>query len=437
MDPISIGILCVLLLCAAILLGVHVGVALGAVGFVGVWWVRGDFEIAVKLMSNGAFVYLADYVFGVIPLFVLMGLFATLSGVTDDLMRALNVVLGRVRGGMSMATVYGNAVFAAVTGVSIASVAVFSKIAYPAMIALGYDKRFALGTVAGSSVLGMLIPPSVLLIIYGILAEEAIGKLFIAGILPGLLLTAIYAIGVRIMVARNPDLAPLPKQIERPRGMDLVRLLARPWAIVVLILVVLGGMYGGFITPTEAGGIGAFGGLLIALMRRQVTLSSFWGVLLDTGYTSGGIFLLLIMAGLYSKMLAMTGLAEALSGWVIGLGRHPLLIVAMFMTVILILGCFLDSASILLITVPLMIPVIQQLGLDKIWFGIVTIVAVEIGILTPPLGLAVFAVASAVGEGVTVEDVFRGSFPFVLMMLLCLVILLLFPRISTFLPGFM
>jgi tripartite ATP-independent transporter DctM subunit len=367
-----------------------------------------------------------------------MGLFANLSGVTEELMRGLNVVLGRVRGGMSIATVFGNAIFAAVTGVSIASIAVFSKVTYPTMRALGYDKAFALGTVAGSSVLGMLIPPSILLIIYGVLAEVAIGKLFIAGILPGLLLTAIYAVGVRLMVWRRPGLAPLPSALERPRGAQLAAMLLRPWSIAALIVAVLGGMYGGLITPTEAGAIGAFGALLIALSRRQVTPSSFWAVLLDCGYTSGGLFLLLMMASMYSQMLAMTGLAEALSQSVLGFGLGAVAVTSLLMAVIIVLGCFLDSASILLLTVPLMVPIIDPLGVDKIWFGIVAIVAVEIGLLTPPLGLGVFAVAAAVNEqGVTVEDVFRGAMPFVVMMLLALAILIAFPRISTLLPGYM
>lgn len=439
MEPLGIGVICVVLLVLAILAGVHVGVALAAMSFVGVWWVRGDFEIAANLMANSAYISLADYVFAVIPLFVLMGLFANLSGVTEELIRALNVVFGRVRGGMSLATVFGNAVFAAVTGVSIASIAVFSKLTYPTMRALGYDKRFALGTVAGSSLLGMLIPPSVLLIIYGVLAEVAIGRLFIAGILPGLVLTAVYASGVWFMVWRRPALAPRPATPEaRPRGRALAAVLLRPWALAVLIVVVLGGMYAGLITPTEAGAVGALGGLLIALGRRTVTARSFWEVLLECGYTSAGLFLLLMMSSMYSRMLAMTGLAEALSHSILRLGVGKLPVVCMFMVVILLLGCIMDSASILLLMVPLMMPVVEPLGVDKIWFGIITIVAVEIGILTPPLGLGVFAVAAAVAEtDVTVEDVFRGSTPFVVMMAITLVILIAFPRISTLLPGFM
>lgn len=435
MDASLIGAIMVGLLVPAILTGAHVGVSLATLSVVGVWWIKGDVLIALRLLGLAAFGAISDYVFGVLPLFVLMGLLSALSGVTADLYDAANRLLLRVRGRLAIATVLANAVFAAITGVSVASAAVFSKVALPEMQRLGYDRGLALGTVGGSSVLGMLIPPSVLLIIYGVLSEESIGRLFMAGIVPGLLLTGVYAAGIYVMVSINPRLAGQERDETPVERAGRLAVLLKPWPILLLILLVLGGIYGGLFTPTEAGAMGAFGALLLALFKRKLTPIRLWETLLDTGHSTAAIFFLLIAASMYSKMLALSGLTVRLSQGLAGFDLPPLVVIGVFLAVLLGLGTVLDSTSILLVSIPLMLPVVRDLGFDLIWFGIVSVVAVEMGLLTPPFGIVVYTMKAALGDQVSVEEIFRGSAPFLVMMFAVLVMLVIFPGLSTWLPG--
>lgn len=437
MEPTTIGLCMVGLLLVAILAGVHVGTSLALLSFVGVWWLKGNFIIALRLLGLTAYSAVSDYLFGVLPLFVLMGLLSAMSGVSGDLYDSANVLLRRVRGGLAIATVLANAVFAAITGVSVASAAVFCKIAFPQMIRLGYDRRLSLGTVGGSSVLGMLIPPSVLLIIYGVLSEESIGKLFIAGIVPGLVLSLVYGLGIVGLVTLNPALAGTVNVAAQLTPRQRWAILARPWPMLLLIVLVLGGIYGGFFTPTEAGGIGALGALLLAAAKRRVSGTALWGALMETGYTTASIFFLLIAASMYSRMLALSGLTSSFSELVTTASLSPHMVIVMFMVVFLLLGTVLDSTSILLVTIPLMLPVVQSLGFNLIWFGVVSIVAIEMGLLTPPFGMVVYTMKAALAEQVKVEEIFVGSLPFVGMMLVVLVLLLLVPQLSTWLPSLM
>jgi tripartite ATP-independent transporter DctM subunit len=346
-------------------------------------------------------------------------------------------MFSRLRGGLGIATVFANAIFAAITGVSVASAAVFSKIAIPQMERLGYDRRFALGTVAGSSVLGMLIPPSVLLIIYGILAEEAIGKLFMAGVIPGILLAFVLSLGIFVMVLTRPHLGGEKPEMERLGFGTLIATFFKPWAFVALILVVLGGIYIGFFTPTEAGAIGAFGAFLLVALKGRMKLKSLWNVLLETGYTTASIFLLLITAQMYSRMLTISGLPAEVSEFVTTLPIAPIFVILLFMGIFIILGAILDSTSILLVTIPLMLPVVQSLRFDIIWFGIIAVVAVEMGLLTPPFGMVVYAMKATLASEATIEEIFTGSFPFLIMILIVLALLIFFPPLSTWLPGLM
>jgi len=383
-----------------------------------------------------------DYTFTVLPFFVAMGLLASVSGAGYDLYMAANAITGRVRGGLGIGTVLANAVFAAITGVSVASAAIFSKISLPEMLRHGYDKKFALGVVAGSSVLGMLIPPSVLFIIYGVLSEEAIGRLFIAGVIPGLILVAIYSLGIFFMVWRRPGLikqkgkgeeTALPKS----EGKGIMAALRTCWGIVVLIIVSLGGIWMGFFTPTEAGAVGAFGALILGFAKRRINKNIFWKVLYDTGITTAGVFFLLISAQVYSRMIALSGLVNWMSVTIKSLPIHPLGIIIIFLIIFLILGCLMDSASIMLLALPLMLPVVKTLGFDLIWFGVVSVVVIEMGILTPPFGMVVFAMKAALGEEARIEEIFQGSIPFLWMMALFVIILMFFPKLSTWLPGLM
>jgi C4-dicarboxylate transporter, DctM subunit len=436
MDPLIIGLITVVLLFILILLGVHIGVSLAIMSVLGVWWIVGKSSVAVGLLGTVAFSSIMNYTLGVVPMFVLMGLMTNVSGATKDLYDAANVWFGRLRGGLGIATVIANAVFSAVSGVSIASAAMFSKISLPQMLAHGYDKKLALGTVAGSSLLGMLIPPSILLILYGVLANESIGKLFIAGVVPGILLVVIYSVGISLMVKFRPSLvreiatSGAEKEFKK---FSLVTL--RSWGVVFLIFLVLGGIYCGFFTPTEAGGIGAFGALVLAIVKRRLTWANAWNTLLETGYVTASIFFLLIAAQMYSKMLAISGLASWVSEFCSSLPVPPIVIIIFFMLIYIVMGMVLDSISMLLITIPLMMPVVRTLGLDPVWFGIICVVAIEMGLLTPPFGLVVYTMKAALGDEVTIEEIFLGAFPFLIMMLIFLICLVAFPSISLWLPN--
>lgn len=434
MEPLTIGLLSVLGIVVLILIGFHIAVALALVGFLALFAITGRMEVAASLLTKTAQAGVADYVFAVIPLFVLMGLLVSHSGATRDLFIAAASLTRRLRGGLGVATVGANAVFAAVTGVSVASAAVFSKIAVPEMARVGYQRRFALGIVGSSALLGMLIPPSILMIVYGVLSEQSIGRLFAAGILPGILVAGLLAAMIVLRAVRNPDL--VGREGEAASG-DAPRrqLVLRTWPLVLLILLVLGGIYTGWFTPTEAGAVGAAGALILALGKRALSPAALRAILLDTGQTAAAILLLLVAAQIYSRALTLSGLPAAISNGVLALGIDPVLVIAAFVLVILLLGCFVDSVSILLLTMPIMVPVVSALGYDLIWFGIVAIFAVEIGLLTPPFGMVVFAMKASLPGDVRVEEIFAGVTPFLLALVAALVLIVAFPPIVTFLPN--
>jgi len=435
MDPISVALLTIAGVFVLVLLGVHIGVSLALLSVLGIWAITGKGAVAISLLNTTAYSSVMDYVFAVIPLFVLMGILANLSGATRDLFSSAQVMFGRIRGGLGIATVFANAVFAAITGVSVASAAVFSKLAVPEMLRLKYDRKFALGIVAGSAILGMLIPPSILMIVYGVLTEQSIGKLFVAGVGPGLVVVAVLSAGIWLRVRLTPQLSGQVDDSPAPSFAEIVRAAVKPWGVVLLIALVLGGLYGGVFTPTEAGAVGAFGALLLALFARQVNKASVLGVLSEIGRSTASIFLLLIAAQMYSRMLTLSGLARALSDWAAALHVAPILIVLAFVLVFLLLGMIIDSVSILLLTIPIMVPVILKLGMDPVWFGMVSILAIEIGLLTPPFGMVVFAMKSSLEGEATVEEIFAGAMPFVVKLMLALAIVIWVPAVSTWLPS--
>lgn len=437
MGTIGIGLLLIAVLFLLVLLGMRIAVALMAVAFAGVWIIRGNFDLAMKLMSIAAYSGVANYLFATIPLFVLMGHLVSISNVGKDTFDVAESLLRRLLGGLGVATVAANTVFAAVTGVSIASAAVFTKVAVPEMTRHGYRASFAAGTVAGSSVLGMLIPPSLLLIIYGVLAEQSIGRMFIAGLVPGILL----AVGFVALIVAMARFAPgfvftrqhLDRQLEKresaPRmgGAEIGRKLA---PIVLLVVFVLGGLYSGFFTPTEAGGVGACAALVIAVARRSLDLKKWWAVLTQTGTISVGILILLVAASFYSQMLAVAGIPSAIGQFVQGSGLGATGFLIVYIGLILLLGMILDSSSILLIVVPIVAPIAQGLGFDLVHFGIITVIAVEIGLLTPPFGISIFTVHSTLGdEKTSLESIFAGALPFVGVMLAVLGVIAIFPQL--------
>lgn len=441
MSPVTIGLISLILLLAMVLMGCHIGTSLMVMSVVGIYLSTGSLGVAINILGTTAFSAIRDYAFGVIPLFVLMGLLANLSGASSDLFNAADAMLRKVKGGLAIATVFANAIFAAITGVSIASAAVFTKIALPPMKRLGYDKKFAVGTIAGSSVLGMLIPPSLLMIVYGMLAEVSIGKLFVAGVLPGIMMALIYIIGISVMVKVKPALIQQPREEGAEDSYEessRLKAIIKPWPMVLLIVVTLGGIWGGFFTPIEAGGVGAFGALILVICKRKFTLKAMWDTLLETGITTGSVLFLLISAQMYSRMLAMTGVVSMVGKAVTELPLPHMAIIVIFILVWIALGCILDSTSILLLTIPLMVPIVRSFGMDLVWFGIVGIVAIETGLLTPPFGMSVYTIKSSMkasegGDEMTLVDIFAGSMPFLLMMFLCIALMLTFPGIVTLL----
>ena len=436
MTSLTIGFLLIGLLVIVILLGMHIAVALLLVGFLGIWLIRGNIELAYRLLDITAWNGIADYLFATIPLFVLMGLLVSVSNVGRDTFAVAEVLLRRLLGGLGVATVAANTVFAAVTGVSIASAAVFTRVAVPEMRRHGYRPGFAAGTVAGSSVLGMMIPPSLLLIIYGVLAEVSIGRLFIAGVIPGLMLAMGFVFAIMTLAVVRPGYVFTDPGASRtaaaaPPEMRASEMVAKLVPIVVLVVLVLGGLYTGYFTPTEAGGVGAFGALLIALARRSLDRKRAWEVVRQTGIISVSILILLIAAGFYSRMLSVAGLPTAVGGLVRSGGFTPATFLLAYVLLIILMGMILDSTSILLIIVPIVAPIAQGFGFDLIHFGILTVLAVEIGLLTPPFGISVFTVHNTMNDPrVGVEQVFLGTLPFILVMLAVLATLATFPVLT-------
>tara|TARA_R110002110_G_scaffold370978_1_gene580953 strand:+ start:5605 stop:6924 length:1320 start_codon:yes stop_codon:yes gene_type:complete len=436
MSDIQIGLLSILGILLLIQSGMHVSVALLLLSFCGVWAMKDNGIIAGKMLSLAAAESISSYAFGVIPLFVLMGLLVGASDIGRDTFDVCNRLFRRMRGGLGVSTVAANAVFAAVQGTTIASASVFTKVAVPELIRLGYTPRFAVGVVAGSSVLGMLIPPSLLLILYGIVAEVSIGQMFTAGIIPGILLAFAFVVLIGYLVRRHPKfVGEGALKLEKPNpetdasAMELAGLIS---PIVILIAIVLGGIYGGLFTPTEAGGVGALAALILAVVKRRLSWAAFKDVLIETGYVTASISFLLIAAHLYANMLALSGLPDFMGHWIetTNIGLVGVLIV--YLIAIILLGTILDSASIMLILLPLVVPVMAKLGVDLVWFGIVTVIAVEIGLLTPPLGIACFVIrANLEDDRITLGDIFRGAAPFALTMLIVLALVVAIPWLAT------
>lgn len=433
MTGLEIGFLTLAGMMLLVWMGLHVAVALGLTSFVGVWLIKGDPGVATGMLAQGAYDSIASHIFGVVPLFVLMGFLVSIADIGKDAFEVANQGLRRLRGGLGIATVAANAVFAAITGISIASAAVFTRVAVPEMLRYGYKPGFATGVVAGSSVLGMLIPPSLLMILYGFLAEVSVGAMFMAGVVPGLLLAVTYSIGIMLMARFWPSYVGGNRDGDAA-GVTLMgggEMAAKLVPILLLIGAVLGGIYAGFFTATDAGAVGAAGALAIALWKRKLDGKKFWQVLVETGHVTVSVSFLIIGASLYTRMLALSGVPQFLVGEISAAGFGPFAFLAIYILLIVILGCFIDSSSILLIVLPLMLPIASGFDMNLIWFGIVTIVAVEIGLLTPPFGLSVFVIKSSLNDStITLRTIFMGALPFAFIMLLTLILLVIFPQLT-------
>ncbi len=415
--------------------GIPIVIALGTISFAGVAILTGSLDTALSILSSTTYEALRDYIFAVIPLFVLMGEFVARSGAAADLYHTMNRMLRWVPGRLAVATVLGNAVFAAVVGVSVASAAAFSRIAYPAMCRHGYDKTVSLGCIAGSASLGMLIPPSVLMIVWGVITQVSIGKLFIAGVLPGLALAALYALycmaGALVRPAAFGRTGRHTEETPAVMAGELVGTLGS----LVLIVLVLGGIWFGWFTPTEAAGIGALLALGLAVikgMRWRGVLSS----ISEAGRISAPILFLLIFAQMYSRLLAMGGIGTAIQEFVAGLGVSAGMVIAAMVLIWFVLGMFIDSVSIILLTVPLFAPLAVALGLDPIAFAILGILAIEAGIMTPPFGLIAFTVKACIDDPeVPVGRIFRGTVPYWVMLIFLAAVIYFWPGLATWLPS--
>ncbi len=415
----------------AILVGIHIGLALGLTALIGISIIFGDLTVALAVLGGAAYDALRDELFATIPLFILMGDFVARSGAARDLYKLVNRGLSRIPGRLAVATVIGNAAFAAVTGVSIASAAAFSRIAYPQMMRYGYRRTFALGSVAGSASLGMLIPPSILLIIWGIITETSIGKLFIAGVVPGLLLALLFILYSIVAAMRDPSIAPglPPGEEDASTTAEVISGIG----ILGLIVLVLGGIWGGIFTSTEAAGVGALGAMILAILKG-LRLRGISEAVVSAGRTAAPIMFLILAAAMFSRFLALGGIIGVIQGALGSVGFGTIGIYLIMVVIWLILGMILDSASIILLTVPIFWPIAEGLGFDRLAFAIFGILAIEAGLLTPPLGLLVYTVKGAIPE-VGLGEIFKGSIPYWILMLVTMLLVWIFPALASWLPG--
>jgi tripartite ATP-independent transporter DctM subunit len=433
-------IILLVLMLAMVFAGVHVAVALGIGAVAGIYMMQGDIMVVRSFIAQTAYEALRDYVFAVIPLFMLMGDFLAKCGAARDLFALINRLMRWVPGRLAIATVFANAVFAFVTGVSIAAAAAFSRIAYPEMKRYGYEPRFALGCIAGSACLGMLIPPSVLMIVWGVLTEQAIGKIFIAGILPGLLVVGLFCAYILAVAWLQPHRVGIGARKNAPppepelSDAEFRTALVSTLLVLALIASTLGGIWLGFFTPTEGAGVGAVLALLVALWKGM-RLKELFEVVLSVGRTSAPLLVLLFCAQLYSRVLSMTGFTAAAKEVFIASGLGPLGVLAVMIVIWFVLGCLIDSISIILLTVPVFAPIAVALGFDPLAFAVLGILAIECGLLTPPFGLLAFTVKAALPREATVGEIFQGSLPYWFGLLIAVVVIALYPDIATWLPG--
>ena len=431
----AIGFAAVLVL---VLLRVPIAFAMGFVGMVGYMYetsFRGAISMVARLIIDTS----QDYGLSVVPLFILMGLFVNKGGISRELYAASNAFLGHFKGGLAMATIVACGGFAAISGSSLATAATMSKVAMPEMRRYGYDDRLSTASIAAGGTLGILIPPSVILVIYGLLTETSIGKLFIAGVIPGFLGILFYLLAVRYSVMRRPEAGPAGPRTD---WAGRIGALKGVWAVLLLFFLVIGGLYGALdfwplnlaFSPTEAAGMGAMGAFLIALARRRLSLRDTIDVLVETSMTTASLFAVLIGAWVFSNFVNYAGLPEALRGLVETYQLYPWLVMAIVLAIYIALGCVFESLSMLLLTVPIFFPLVTGLGFDPIWFGIIVVVVTEISLITPPVGLNVFVLKGVVGD-VSTATIFRGVTPFWIMDLLRLALLLLIPSLVLFLPS--
>ena len=434
MSSLTIGYLSMPMLIVLLLLRVPIGVALASVAFVGLAIIA-NFRVSFSLLTTVPFELIGDWSLSAVPMFMLMGYICTETGLTTNLFRAARVFLAGMPGGLAVSSVAACTLFAAASGSSVATAAGMSRIAVPEMLRHRYDPGLAAGSVASAGTLGSLIPPSILMVVYAVFAGVSVSKLFVAGILPGLLSALMFSAMIVIRVKLKPSLAPDLDQ--RPGMAERISAIRDAWPLPVLIVGVLGGIYSGWCTPTEAGAIGAALAICIAAVRRQLRVKALGSAVRLAAEGTASLFIIAVGAGLYGRFLGLTGVPGSLTGLLLGAEASPLLVILIICAVYLLLGCFIDSIGIMLLTAPIMIPILQQVGVDLIWFGIIVVKLLEIGLVTPPVGLNVFVMKSTLGNAVSLTTIFRGASWFIATDLVTLALLISFPIISLYLPSFM
>ena len=430
MSTDAVAIIGFVALFALMLLRVPVGMAMGLVGVSGFAYLNGGVP-ALKLVGQTSMRTVTDHTFGVIPMFLLMGAFVSNSGMSRELFRAANSFLGHLRGGLGIATIAACGGFAAISGSSVATAATFSAVAYPEMRRFGYPQSFATGVIAAGGTLGAMLPPSTVLAVYGIITEQDIGKLFIAGIIPGLLAATMYMITVGIIGFVRPNFLP---STPRHSWKDRIAATRDVWATLLLFIFVIGGLYGGLFTPTEAGGMGAGGAFVIGVLRGRLDRTEIRRSLLQATRTAAAVFTVLIGALLFGYFLTVTQTPQKVTAFLTGLGIGNYGVLALIMLMYLVLGCLMDAMAMIILTVPIIFPVIIHLGFDPIWFGVIIVMTVELGLIHPPVGMNVFVIKSVVKD-VSFATIFKGVIPFILTDLVRLVILIAFPILALWLPS--
>lgn len=426
MTEASIGLLAMLILAFA---RVPLAIAMGLVGFAGLWWMRG---LNPALASVTSTVYEAgfEYTLSVVPLFILMGNFVTRAGMSRELYRAAFTLVGHFRGGLAMATVMACAGFGSVCGSSIATAATMTKVAYPSMKDHGYSGQLAAGAIAAGGTLGILIPPSTILVIYGLVTETSIGKLFAAGMVPGLLAVVMMCLTISFLTWRDPSSGPAAERSSWAERMDAMK---DVWAVAVLFVIVMGGIYGGVFTTTEGAGIGAFGAFIIALLRKSLNWSVTLDILIESARTTGMLFMILVGALVFANFVNFTTLPTDLKNLVSTHNISPVAVMIAICAIYVVLGAAMEELSMVLLTLPVFFPLVVSLGFDPVWFGIIIVLVVMIGLISPPVGMNMFVVRNMLPE-LSTATIFKGVMPFVYTLVIVLALLVAFPQIALFLP---
>jgi C4-dicarboxylate transporter DctM subunit len=430
LSPDTVAVIGFVVLFTLMLLRVPVGMAMGLVGVTGFGYLVGTGP-ALKMVGQTSMRIVTDYTFGVIPMFLLMGAFVSRSGMSRELFRAANTFVGHLRGGLGFATIAACAGFAAISGSSVATAATFSTVAYPEMRRFDYPQSFATGVIAAGGTLGAMFPPSIVLAVYGLITQQDIGRLFIAGVLPGLLAVTMYMATIAIIGRLRPRFLPAAPRSSWAERWGAAR---EVWAPLALFVFVIGGLYGGLFTPTEAGGMGAGGAFLISVARRRLSRADILESLLQATRTAAAVFTVLIGAILFGYFLTVTQTPQNVTAFITGLGMGRYGVLAVIMLMYLALGCLMDAMAMIILTVPIIFPVITSLGFDPVWFGVIIVMTVELGLIHPPVGMNVFVIKTVVKD-VSFSTIFLGVIPFVLTDITRLVVLIVFPAIALWLPS--